>query len=73
MPPTSQSLKTETSYLGARLREPSTYAGLGGILIAAGLFLGLHPPEGTAQAITMIGEGLGGILGGIAILLPEGK
>lgn len=68
-----QSAKQELSYIGARLREPSSYAGLAAILFSAGLFLHFHAPDGAAAAITMIGEGLGAILGGIALLLPEGK
>ena len=56
----------DISWLGARLREPSTYAGLG-ILLAA---FHLADAGGWVSAITAIGTGIGGI---IAILLPEAK
>ena len=72
MPP-SPSIKQEVSYLGARLREPSTYAGLAGLLAVAGFWFHVHLPDGAAGAFTMMGEGLGAILAGAAILLPEGK
>jgi hypothetical protein len=51
-------------YAGARLREPSTYLGLGAVLFS------LHVADATtwASAITSIGIGVGGIVG---ILLPE--
>ncbi len=56
----------DISWLGARLREPSTYAGLG-ILLAA---FHLANAGDWVSAITAIGTGVGGI---IAILLPEAK
>lgn len=56
----------DISWLGARLREPSTYAGLG-VLLAA---FGLANAGDWVSAITAIGTGIGGI---IAILLPEPK
>ncbi len=56
----------DISWLGARLREPSTYAGLG-ILFAA---FHLANAGDWVSAITAIGTGVGGI---VAILLPEAK
>lgn len=56
----------DISWLGARLREPSTYAGLG-VLLAA---FHLANAGDWVSAITAIGTGVGGI---IAILLPEAK
>lgn len=56
----------DMSWLGARLREPSTYAGLG-ILLAA--FHLAHAGD-WLSALTAIGTGIGGI---IAIVLPEAK
>lgn len=55
----------EISWLGARLREPTTYAGLG-ILLTAVFHFGNG--QTLAAALTSIGIGVGGI---IAILLPE--
>jgi hypothetical protein len=55
----------EVSWIGARLREPSTYAGLTGIILAFHL---TADPQGWVQVATMLGEGLGAL---IAILLPE--
>lgn len=56
----------DISWLGTRLREPSTYAGLG-VLLAA---FHLANAGDWVSAITAIGTGIGGI---IAILLPEAK
>ena len=56
----------DISWLGARLREPSTYAGLGIVLAA----LHLANAGDWVSAITAIGTGIGGI---IAILLPEAQ
>jgi hypothetical protein len=56
----------DISWLGARLREPSTYAGLG-ILLAA---FHLANAGDWVSALTAIGTGIGGI---VAIVLPEGK
>jgi len=56
----------DISWLGARLREPSTYAGLGIVLAA----LRLANAGDWVSAITAIGTGIGGI---IAIVLPESK
>jgi sulfite exporter TauE/SafE len=49
-----------------RFSEPSSYAGLGAIVGV----LGLHVPDGTLQAASMI---LAGICGLVAIFLPETK
>lgn len=59
-----QEIEQEVSWLGARLREPSTYAGLG-ILLAA---LHFGDVSDWVSAISSIGIGIGGI---IAIVLPE--
>lgn len=59
-------VERDISWLGARLREPSTYAGLG-ILLAA---FHLANSSDWVSAIASIGAGVGGI---IAILLPETK
>jgi len=64
-------LKQEISYLGARLREPSSYAGLATALVFVGFWFHLHIPDGTAAVLTQIGEGLGAVLGGLAFFLPE--
>ena len=62
----SAEIARDVSWLGARLREPSTYAGLG-IVLAAFHFGSVAD---WVSAITSIGTGVGGI---IAILLPEAK
>ena len=62
----TQKVDQEISWLGARLREPSTYAGLG-ILLAA---LHFGNVSDWVSAISSIGVGIGGV---IAIVLPEGK
>lgn len=56
--------KQEVSWVGARLREPSTYAGLGALFALA------HVADASSwqHAVESIGLGLGGV---IAILLPE--
>jgi hypothetical protein len=59
-----QKVEQEVSWLGARLREPSTYAGLG-ILLAALHFGNVND---WVSAVSSIGIGIGGI---IAIVLPE--
>lgn len=58
-------VERDVSWLGARLREPSTYAGLAVLLTAV-----FHMKDATAwsSAIESIGVGIGGV---IAILLPE--
>jgi hypothetical protein len=61
-----QAVEQDISWLGARLREPSTYAGLG-ILLAA---LHFGDVSDWVSAISSIGVGIGGI---IAIVLPEGS
>ncbi len=59
-------VEQDVSWLGARLREPSTYAGLAVLL---GL-LHFGDVSSWTAAITSIGVGIGGV---IAIVLPEGK
>jgi hypothetical protein len=59
-------MMTLLTYLVARLKEPSTYAGLGALLAAAGL----HPSQeilGAAVNATMA------LAGFAAVLLPEGS
>jgi len=65
-----QKVQAEISWLGARLREPSTYAGLSSLAAAAALFHLIPSGDGTdlVKYVTMIGMGVGGL---IAILLPE--
>jgi hypothetical protein len=60
----------EISWIGARMREPSTYAGLSGLAAAAAIF-GLIPSTDANELvkdITVAGMAIGGILG---IVLPE--
>jgi hypothetical protein len=59
-------LEQDVSWLGARLREPSTYAGLAAVLA----MLHLSTDPGLVHSLSMIGMGLGGV---IAFLLPEGE
>ena len=54
------------SMLVSRLKEPSTWAGIGTLITGVGIAL---KPE-LWQAITAIGLGVGGLL---AVLLPEQK
>ena len=65
-----QKVEAEISWLGARLREPSTYAGLSSLAAVAALFHLIPDGSGAnlVKYITMIGMGVGGL---IAILLPE--
>lgn len=65
-----QKVEAEISWLGARLREPSTYAGLSSLAAAAALFHLIPSGAGTdlVKYVTMIGMSVGGL---IAILLPE--
>ena len=57
-------LEKDVSWLGARLREPSTYAGLAAMLA----MLHLSTDPGLVHSLSMIAMGLGGV---IAFLLPE--
>lgn len=59
-------MKSNLAWLGARLMEPSTYAGMGVLLGMVGLNL----DPGVAKDLAMIGTGLGGL---IAFVAPEGK
>ncbi len=54
-------------YLAARMKEPSTWAGIASILIA---FKVLPNNPGTTETITTIGVAVGGIL---ATIFPEGQ
>jgi hypothetical protein len=54
----------DISWLGARLREPSTYAGLATLLGVVGMTL----DPGLLKYVSMIGMGIGGI---ISFALPE--
>lgn len=51
-------------YILARLREPSTYAGLAAVLAAFGLSL----DAGLVQSIALLGTGLAGVL---AAFMPD--
>jgi hypothetical protein len=57
-------LEKDASWLGARLREPSTYAGLAAVLAV----FHLSTDPGLVHSLAMIGMGLGGV---IAFLVPE--
>lgn len=65
-----QNVEAEISWIGARLREPSTYAGLSSLAAAAALFHLIPSGDGAdlVKYVTMIGMGVGGL---IAILMPE--
>jgi len=65
-----QKVEAEISWIGARLREPSTYAGLSSLAAAAALFHLIPSGDGAdlVKYVSMIGMGVGGL---IAILLPE--
>ena len=54
----------DISWLGARLREPSTYAGLAAVLAV----FHLSTDPGLVHSLAMIGMGLGGV---ISFVLPE--
>jgi hypothetical protein len=51
-------------YLIARLREPSTYAGLAALLASFGLSL----DAGLVQSIALLGTGLAGV---VAAFMPD--
>ena len=54
----------DISWLGARLREPSTYAGLAAVLAV----FHLSTDSGLVHSLTMIGMGIGGL---VSFVLPE--
>jgi hypothetical protein len=54
----------DISWLGARLREPSSYAGLAAVLAVAHL----STDPGLIHSLTLIGTGIGGV---ISFVLPE--
>ncbi len=60
-------LTRDVSWIGARMREPSSYAGLAVIL---GAVLHVSGAGDLAAALTSIGIGIGGL---IAFFLPEKK
>ncbi len=60
-------LQRDVSWLGARMREPSSYAGLAVVL---GAVLHLANANAWVAAVASIGIGVGGI---IAIMVPEKK
>jgi xanthine/uracil permease len=70
-------MKKEISYVGARLRESSTYAGLI-VIVSVGLpllakyvpSLGMANAQDVVNAISLVGTGIGAL---IAIVLPEGS
>ena len=57
--------RKDAGYIGARLREPSTYQGLGALFALCGLSIG----GDTAHALAAVGFAVGNLIG---ILLPEG-
>jgi len=59
-------IKSLLAKLAARLKEPSTYAGIATLLAA----IGFNIDAALLQNITL---GLSGILGAVAFVLPEGK
>ncbi|MBV8753344.1 MAG: hypothetical protein JO328_10860 [Hyphomicrobiales bacterium] len=63
---TKAELTKDVSWLGARLREPSSWAAVSALLGV--LNLSLDP--GLMHDLSLIGMGLGGV---IAFVLPEGK
>ena len=54
------------TWIGARLREPSTYAGIAALLT----MFGIAHAQDWQVSLMSIGVGVGGL---IAILMPEGK
>jgi hypothetical protein len=54
----------DISWIGARLREPSTYAGLAAVLAV----FHLSTDSGLVHSLTMIGMGIGGL---VSFVLPE--
>ena len=54
----------DISWLGARLREPSTYAGLAAVLAV----FHLSSDPGLLHSLSLIGTGIGGV---ISFILPE--
>jgi hypothetical protein len=66
MPIDKAEVTKDVSWLGARLREPSTYLGLSALLAA----FHLADASSWVSALTSLGIGIGGIIG---IVLPEGR
>lgn len=59
-------LEKDVSWLGARLREPSSWAAVAALLGV----LNLSVDPGLMHDLSLVGMGLGGV---IAFVLPEGK
>lgn len=59
-------VEKDVSWIGARLREPSTYAGLAALLAVVGVGAG----SDLIKDISMIGMGIGGL---VAIILPDAR
>ena len=57
--------RKDVGYIGARLREPSTYQGLGALAALCGLTIG----GDLAHALAALGFAVGNVIG---IALPEG-
>ena len=56
---TDSKLDSKLEWLAARLREPSTYAGLASL---SALAFHYAPPDTVVANITLIGTGIGGLL-----------
>jgi hypothetical protein len=57
---------TIVNYLIDRLKEPSTYTGLGTLLAA----LGLHFSDAQVSAVVSLSLAIGGV---VSVFVPEGK
>jgi hypothetical protein len=60
-------MKPFIEYIAARMKEPSTWAGLSAVLVA---FKVLPDDSSTATTLTTVGVALGGLL---ATIFPEGS
>ena len=58
--------KKDISYIGARLREPSTYQGLGALAALLGIGVG----GDAGHVFAALGFAIGNVIG---VLLPEGS
>lgn len=59
-------MKPLIAHLAARLKEPSSWAGLTGLA----LVVGIHLDPSLAQALAFTGAGVAGV---VAFFVPEGK